>query len=203
MSDPKDCATTTQDIAAQALLDEKHDGSAACSPSPMINPLDINSSEPWNVSRSSSNSPSFENRVTDVSDVADIGVEDRHPHIRKRKRVHSPANNLGLKRPRLRFIDTESAAAMRKAVAKVRQNSACIRCRILKKQVSSQVYSSNIELFLSLSDKMVVKGDGNLPCDSCISSENSKCLLGQPSIRDTCSDLDLFGIGESSRCFVS
>jgi hypothetical protein len=71
--------------------------SAACSAFPMIDPLDINSSEPWNVARSSPNSPSFENRVTDVTDVADFGAEDRHQPIRKRKRVNSPANELGLK----------------------------------------------------------------------------------------------------------
>ncbi|KAH8748534.1 hypothetical protein F5882DRAFT_88043 [Hyaloscypha sp. PMI_1271] len=173
MSVPKDCAATPQHIAGQALLDEKRDGPTACSPSPIMEPLDINSSEPWDdVARSSSDSPSFENRVTDVLDVTDIGVEVRKPPIQKRKRLQSPADKPGLKRSRVRFVNADSAAATRKVVAKVRQNSPCKRCRRFKKQ-----------------------GNGDLPCDSCISGENSKCLWAQPCVSVACSDLDLFGIG--------
>jgi len=177
MSVPKDCAATPQHIVGQALLDEKCDGPTACSPSPIMEPLDINSSEPWDdVARSSSDSPSFENRVTDVLDVTDIGVEVRKPPIQKRKRLQSPADKPGLKRSRVRFVNADSAAATRKVVAKVRQNSPCKRCRRFKKQVSSQVSSPKFNVFLSSSNEIFVKGNGDLPYDSCISGENSKCL---------------------------
>jgi len=202
MSVPKDCAATPQHIAGQALLDEKRDGPTACSPSPIMEPLDINSSEPWDdVARSSSDSPSFENRVTDVLDVTDIGVEVRKPPIQKRKRLQSPADKPGLKRSRVRFVNADSAAATRKVVAKVRQNSLCKRCRRFKKQVSSQVSSPKFDVFLSSSNEIFVKGNGDLPCDSCISGENSKCLWAQPCVSVACSDLDLFGIGVSSLYF--
>lgn len=184
-------AVTTEYVAAQAFPDENHEGSAACSTSPEMDPLYIDSSEPWNIARSSPNSPSFEHRATDTTDVADFVVEDCHPPTQKRKRVNSPANELGLKRSRFHFVDAEFVA-----VAKVREHNVCIRCRMLKNRASNKVYSPNFDIFWPSSNEMIVKYDGDLPCDSCIYRESSICLWAQPCGRTAFSDLDIFGIGE-------